>query len=341
MPPLRSPAARWCALLAVCFAPLLVAPEADAQAPPNRPYYFRHSHTEVVYLRPVSDLPLGVNGRVSSRVRDLLATEPPRAYPQPLELVPDSADRRAAVREMDRLRARARALGAARVPAGSHAAMLARWSVMVRQVIALTPRVRRVVALRDPALTSEALVLLGDAFEDLARRTRRAFRLPPLDRAVSLVPNHEYHCGRLVSREEEEVLTLWDEIRTTPVPRPDLLRRLGVLTAHFRRVANERRRELGVLGPEDAIAVMAEWVAMREVALLYFVSAFHMSLAGQGLAPRPWHALDRVQEDDFNLLRYAMGHGPRDLDVHAWFALRQPGRTLLEPSVLRFAPLAP
>jgi hypothetical protein len=235
------------------------------------------------------------------------------------------------------------------VPTGPRGQMLVRWSERVQQTIALTTRLHRVVAQRDPGLSVEALTLLGDAFEALALRTARIFRLPPIGRAVEMLPRYSGGVcghGQIAQSEIEEVYAIMSELRDTTIPRPDLLRRLQLLRAHFRRLDEARRREYGLLQPEDALAVMAEWLATLQLARLFYISAFDLSARSEAVTPRPWRVLKHLRADDEegveDLVRlHLLPRMPHPPEVNGWLALPQPGAILPEPTVLHFGLLAP
>lgn len=324
MAPLRSGlrvvAAAWLSVL-------LAASTASAQAPRARRPPVLNNNAEFRPLRAEPD-------RWSHASENLLSAGPVAGLPLPEPSSVDARLRPAAARQLATLRSRVRALRSTRVRPGSRGAMWARWEAMEREAMALLSLSRRIAAARDPAPTVEALTLVGDAFEHLSTEINRAY---------FYAPPRVFTCGNALRNEELEGVL--QELYSSPTPRPDLALRARRIAqeelARPAREAAERRRR----GPSADDLDGPHFPPSRmtsEVALVFFATAFHLSLAHPSHVPVAWHALDRMQgESNRFILDEALQHQTLVTDHGSWAALVPPGETLLERSPLGPVALAP
>ncbi len=265
--------------------------------------------------------------------RDLLAAGPLYDLPRVGSSPVDASRRRAAARLLDALRTRARALHPA---FGEPATMLRRWSAMEREVSALRALARRVAEAGDPALTVEALALVGDAYEAAASYGDR----------IPNPPSDPVSCGMADALFREQVEDIRAELdMASPTERRALAARLQRLVrdAQQRAAADAAsRRWARALSSDDLRGLGDEAPAARQVAIVFFAAAFHLSRVSQTGGPATWHALERLQAEE-NLARVdeALDHQTLVTDHRSWIAMHPPGATLLEGSPLGPVSLAP
>lgn len=274
-----------------------------------------------------------VAAQLPHAARDLLAAGPLNDLPRVGASTVDVSRRRAAARLLATLRTRARALHPA---FGEPAAMVRRWSAMEREVSALRALARRVTEAGDPALTVEALALIGDAYEAVAQHGDRIAVRTPDVRA----------CGFVVDVLREQVEAIRAEMDTaSPTERRALVARLQRIVRDTRQRAAAdaaSQRWARALSGDDLRGLGDEAPAARQVAIVFFAAAFHLSRTTLTGGPATWHALERLQVEE-NLMRVdaALSHQTLVTDHRSWIAMRPPGATLLEGSPLGPVVLAP
>ncbi len=308
----RQPSLR--AVAVVLLAVVLAASAASAQAP---------------------FAPPALHALLPHAALDLLATGPVAALSLPDASPVDAGRRQLAARLLAALRSRARTLRTASVGPGTVPVMMARWSAMVGEGTALVTLARRVAEARDPALTAEALVLVGESFETIA--TQGAWM-------HAFIEDLSPHCGT-GNPLAEESRSIVQEIRSSSTPRPELVARLREVArvAQQRAAADARRnRWRSTLDGHEIATLRTEAPAARQVAIVFYATAFQLSLTHQSVSTVAWRALDRMQaEENRPLLDEALQHQSLVTDHASWEAMLQPGATLLERAPLGPVALAP
>ncbi|MDB4930162.1 MAG: hypothetical protein JWM10_2646 [Myxococcaceae bacterium] len=327
----RRPSPRRCA--ALWLSALLATLPATAQTPPGprRP----------ARLMTSADFPAlrGVDPPAPLPSERLLAAGPVAALPLPDPSQVDARLRPRHLQLLAALRGRVRAVRAAQIRRATYPAMLARLRAMDREVTSLVALARGVAGSRDLALTTEALVLVGDAFEALAVQANRVVFEAPYHTAL-------VRCGNGSVNDELEALLV--ELRSSPEPRPELARR----ALEIARQEMERRRQVRAdyeanqrRGPRPTDLLGANSFYARvdlEIALVFFATAFQLALTHRSIAPEAWHALERMQtEENRPLLDGALAHQTLVADGGAFATMPRPGATLLESAALGPVALAP
>jgi hypothetical protein len=154
-------------------------------------------------------------------------------------------------------------------------------------------------------------------------------------------------CGFVDDVLRQQVEALRAEMDTaSPTERRALAARLRRLVrdAQQRAAADDAasRRWARALSFDDLRGLEDEAPAARQVAIVFFAAAFHLSRVSRTGRPATWHALERLQAEE-NLTRVdeALGHQTLVTDHRSWIAMHTPGATLLEDSPLGPVALAP
>lgn len=201
---------------------------------------------------------------------------------------------------------------------------------------ALRALARRVAEAGNPALTVEALALVGDAYEAVAQHGER-IEIPRPD---------VMECGTVDEVLHEQIEAIRAEMDTaSPTERRALMARLRrwVRDAQQRALAHAAsRRWASALSVDDLRGLGDEAPAARQVAIIFFTAAFHLSRATRTGGPAMWHALERLQaEENLTCVDEALSHQTLVTDHRSWIAMHPPGATLLEGSSLGPVALAP
>ncbi|MEZ4410059.1 MAG: hypothetical protein R3A52_26825 [Polyangiales bacterium] len=153
-------------------------------------------------------------------------------------------------------------------------------------------------------------------------------------------------CGFVDDVLHEQIEAIRAEMDTaSPTERRALIARLQrmVRDAQQRATADAAsRRWACALSADDLRGLADEATAARQVGIIFFAAAFHVSRVTRTGSPATWHALERLQAEE-NLTRVdeALDHQALVTDHRSWIAMHPPGATLLERSPLGPVALAP
>lgn len=252
------------------------------------------------------------------RLLNYFADEP---VPEPAD---PSGDPSSDVRRLDLLRQRVRSLRAVVLVDGYYPAVEARAGRLAREGCAVFPLLRRALEARNAALTIEALVIAGEAFEHVGEQLRdAAFH-------VQLTPAHA--CA--IRRAQDE-LDVARAAAPPPAPPPP-----GNPVTICRLPQDPPTRELSE--PEDLYWMDRDAAVSGEVAVAFYVRALrYASHHGLPITASIWRAVDRLQDEHNRSILRDRYPGHTGDAMNALLAMGSPGETLLETQPLGPTALAP
>lgn len=239
-------------------------------------------------------------------------------------------------RRLEALRARVRDLESITFQRDRAVTILARLRRLQHGGCLLVLAVEKVAEARNVSLTTEALVLMGRAFEHIAEQADGLWNL--LEVAEEPEPPGPRRYCEVIVRPAPPVA----------LPSPEALREtrafLEETALRIRRLRTERVRRYGTISSAENLSIHDNAEASRKCAIIGYATAFHLARQHAALTPIAWRAVDRLSSNEISPMVEQALEYQRVVPSALATTLRTmhvPGEALLETASTGVVALAP